>query len=222
MAIKNYYAILGVSRTETPSGIRAAYRDAVRRTHPDYAGPRSTADFQEVIEAHSVLSDPPQRRQYDQVLDLYERDRTGSGLIHQFPTGIEPISLFANTFAVHPSFDALAERLLRNFAGLAVPKAEKPEALSVEVILSREEAIRGGVFFIGVPVHDTCDACGGSGSNWPFPCRICGGEGLLSRVQPVQIRIPQELRLGLVPEMSLEALGIGNLFLRVRLRVSNS
>lgn len=220
MAVKNYYAILGVSPAETPSGIRAAYRDAVRRTHPDYAGPRSAAEFQEIVEAHSVLSNPQQRRQYDQTLERYEQDRIRPrlGLWHD----LGPASLFADAFAVHPSFDALAERLLRNFTGLAVPKAEKPEALSVEVILSREEVLRGGVLAIGVPVHDICGACGGSGSNWPFLCRTCGGEGLVSRVQPVRIRIPQELRLGLVPEMSLEALGIGNLFLRIRLRVSNS
>ncbi len=70
MAMKNYYAILGVSRDETLSGIRAAYRDAVRRTHPDHAGAESTPAFQAVVEAHSVLSDPDRRREYNESLRL--------------------------------------------------------------------------------------------------------------------------------------------------------
>ena len=221
MALKNYYAILGVSRTETPSGIRAAYRDAVRRTHPDYVGPRSAAEFQEIVEAHSVLSNPNRRRQYDGALDRYQSDQTWPGLVHGFARTWERPSIFANTHAVHPSFDALAERLLRNFTGLGVPKAERPEPLTVEVILTPEEAVRRGVLSIGVPVHEVCRACNGTGSDWLFICPHCRGEGVVCRIQPVEIRVPQELRLGLTPEVSLETLGINNLFLRLRLRVSN-
>ncbi|HZQ51017.1 MAG TPA: DnaJ domain-containing protein [Bryobacteraceae bacterium] len=221
MAIKNYYAILGVSRTETPSGIRAAYRDAVRRTHPDYAGPRRAADFQEVVEAHSVLSNAERRRQYDEDLDRSEWDQSWPGLVHRFGRDWEPPSIFANTHAVHPSFDALAERLLRNFTGLGVPKAERPQALTIEVILTPEEAARRGVVSVGVPVHEVCPACGGAGRDWFFLCPHCGGEGMRSRTQPVEVRIPQALRLGLTPEVSLEMFGINNLFLRLRLRVSD-
>ena len=220
MAMKNYYAILGVSRTETPSGIRAAYREAVRRTHPDYAGPRSAVAFQEIVEAHSVLSDPNQRQRYDRDLKRYEWDRTRPGLLHWFPTGLEPQSLFADTHAVHPSFEALAERLLRNVADMDIPKAEKPEALSVEVILSPEEAAAGGVLSIGIPVYESCRVCGGTGRNWMFLCPHCGGEGVVSRMQPVEVGIPSSLTLGLTPELSLHALGINNLFLRLLLRVS--
>jgi molecular chaperone DnaJ len=221
MAIKNYYAVLGVSRNETPTGIRAAYRDAVRRSHPDYAGAQGAAQFQEIVEAYSVLSDPNRRRQHDQTLDRSEWDRTGPGLLHSFATVFEPQSIFANTHAVHPSFEGLADRLLRNFTGWGVPKAEKPEALSVEVILTPEEAASGGVLSIGIPVPEACRACGGSGNYSLFPCPRCRGDGVVSRMQPVEVRIPQALRLGLTPEVSLETLGINNLFLRLRLRVSN-
>jgi molecular chaperone DnaJ len=221
MAIKNYYAVLGVSRTETPSGIRAAYREAVRRTHPDYAGPRSAVAFQEIVEAHSVLSDPNRRRRYDQDLKRYEWDRTRPGLLHWFPTDLEPRSLFADTHAVQPSFEALAERILRNVVGTNVPKAEKPEALSVEIILSPEEAANGGVLSIGIPIHEPCRVCGGSGRNWLFPCPHCGGDGVVSRMQPVEVDIPPSLSFGLTPEVSSHTQGINNLYLKLRLRVSN-
>jgi DnaJ-class molecular chaperone len=221
MAIKNYYAILGVSRTETPSGIRAAYRDAVRRTHPDYAGTQAVGDFQEIVEAHSVLSDPNRRRQYDQTLDTYEADQTRSGLLHRSKNDVELPSIFEDTHAMHPSFEVLAERLLRNFTGWRVPKAERAEALSVEVILTPEEAAAGELLSIGIPIHERCRVCGGSGSYLLFLCPHCRGDGMISRMQPVRVRIPQALSLGLTHEVSLETRGINNLFLRLRLRVAN-
>jgi DnaJ-class molecular chaperone len=221
MTIKNYYGILGVSRNETPSGIRAAYREAVRRSHPDHAGPQAAAAFHEIVEAHSVLSDPDRRREYNQRLTSYERERTHPGLVHSVATDWEPPSIFADLHSVHPSFEALAERLLRNFTHRGVPKAERPQALSVEVILTPEEAAWGGVLSIGVPVDEVCSACGGAGNDWLFPCLHCRGDGTVSRIQPVQIRIPRSLSLGLVPEVPLETFGINNLFLQIRLRVSN-
>jgi molecular chaperone DnaJ len=222
MAIKNYYAILGVSPNETPVGIRAAYREAARRTHPDYAGPQAAAAFQEVAEAHSVLSDPSRRREYNESMSLYERNRSQPGLLHQSAIGWRPRSIFADIHAVHPSFEALAERFLRNFTGRGIPKAERPEGLSVEVILTPEEAARGGALSIGIPVHEFCHACGGTGNDWMFPCLHCEGEGTVSRIEPVRVRIPQSLSLGITPEVSLETLGINNLFLKLRIRVSNA
>jgi molecular chaperone DnaJ len=221
MAIKNYYATLGVSRNETLSGIRAAYREAVRRTHPDHAGPQAAAAFQEIVEAHSVLSDPDRRRQYNHSLTVYERERSQLGLLHQYAAERDARSIFADAHSVHPSFEALAERLLRNFTGRGVPKAERPEGLSVEVILTPEEAAQGGVLSIGVPVHAICRACAGTGNDWLFPCPHCRGQGAVSTVQAVQVRIPQSLSLGVTPEVSLEMLGINNLFLKIRMRVSN-
>jgi molecular chaperone DnaJ len=220
MAIKNYYAILGVTRDETPSGIRAAYRDAARRTHPDYAGPQSTPAFEAVVEAHSVLSDPNRRRDYNERLRREERDRTEPGFLHPFATNWVPRSIFADVHAVHPSFEALAERLQRNFTERHVPKAERLERLSVEVILTPEEAVRGGILSIGIPVHEICGVCEGTGRDWLFSCPKCGGEGRVSRLQSLPVAIPSSLRLGIVPEVSLQALGINNLFVQLRMRVS--
>jgi curved DNA-binding protein CbpA len=54
------YAVLGVPRGADDAQIHAAYRDAVRRTHPDAGG--SAADFEAVQEAYEVLRDPARRR----------------------------------------------------------------------------------------------------------------------------------------------------------------
>ena len=221
MAIKNYYTILGVAQNETPSGIRAAYHDAVRRTHPDYAGPQSAPDFQAVVEANSVLSDPERRREYNRRLGLQERDQNQTGMLRNLDFDWQPQSIFADMHAVHPSFEALADRLLRNFTGIGIPKAERPEPLSIEIILTPEEAARGGILSLGIPTHDYCDVCGGTGRDWLFPCHACAGEGIVSRVRPLQVRIPQSFSLGMIPEVSLEPFGIDNLFLKLRIRVSN-
>ncbi len=182
MALKNYYAILGVSRDATPSGIRTAYKEAVRRTHPDHAGPDAAPAFQEIVEAHSVLSDPDRRREYNQSLGLKE---------HDLNQPLAPPPTFADRYSRHSS----------------------PEPFSVEVILTSEEAARGGTLRIGIPVRDLCGSCAGTGNDWLFPCSYCGGKGMVSRMQPVRLTIPYSLRLGLTPEVSL---GVYNLKLRMR------
>jgi len=62
---KDYYAALGVSRTEGVSGIHEAYRRLAKQCHPDRAGEQGTGKFQEVQEAYEVLSDPRKRKRYD-------------------------------------------------------------------------------------------------------------------------------------------------------------
>jgi DnaJ-class molecular chaperone len=65
---RTYYTILGVPRTESPGGIRSAYRDLAKKMHPDVAGQRATRAFQEITEAYDVLSDPQRRRAYNEEL----------------------------------------------------------------------------------------------------------------------------------------------------------
>ena len=57
------YAVLGVARGADEAQIHAAYRDAVRRTHPDAGG--SAAAFEAVQEAYETLRDPARRRTWD-------------------------------------------------------------------------------------------------------------------------------------------------------------
>jgi DnaJ-class molecular chaperone len=65
---RDFYEILGLTRTATQDDIRAAHRKLVRKFHPDANkhDPQADKKFQEVQEAYDTLSDPPKRRQYDQ------------------------------------------------------------------------------------------------------------------------------------------------------------
>lgn len=69
ITFKDYYDILGVSRTATPEEIKTAYRKLARLYHPDVAKNKATAGdkFQELNEANEVLSDPDKRRRYDEL-----------------------------------------------------------------------------------------------------------------------------------------------------------
>src|ERR1700756_4284673 len=67
MSKRDYYEILGVSRTATDQEIKSAYRRLAMRHHPDKNPNDASAEekFKEAAEAYSVLADAEQRRRYD-------------------------------------------------------------------------------------------------------------------------------------------------------------
>ena len=55
---KSYYLTLGIPRNESTEGIRQAFREIVKRYHPDRVGFERLRFFQEIVEAYHVLADP--------------------------------------------------------------------------------------------------------------------------------------------------------------------
>jgi molecular chaperone DnaJ len=193
---KDYYLILGVSRSESPAGIRSRYRDLVRTLHPDIAGAQSTNAFQEITEAYEVLADPVARRRHNIELAAWERRPPVE------PVTTSVASRRAEPVSAWPSFEALVER---------------SRALTLEVILTPEEAARGVTVPIGVPATQRCPDCGGTGHVWLFPCVSCGERGVIPTERIVGITIPPRVRPGSVIE---GLLGIPDVYLRLRVRIA--
>lgn len=225
MSARDHYFVLGVSRDESAAGIRAAFRDLVKRHHPDRAGPAGTVRFLEIADAYRVLGDAAARRAYDASL----RRRESGGLsvpVHRRrghrsapdPFTDEPLDVFGEpgqTFA-----EALLARFLGNFSTRGHAKAERAEPLVCHVLLSQDEARSGGVLPIRVPVLERCALCGGSGHVWPFPCIDCNASGTIQRDALVEVRIPSGVASEARFTAPLDRVGIRNLFLEVVVRVA--
>jgi hypothetical protein len=242
MAPKDYYLILGVPRTETPRGIRKAFYDLAKQYHPDRAGAQGTAAFQEILEAYHVLSEAGRRRDYNTLLRRVEPgserpaapinpyDAAPEPLIPQpgaqrqqpwpEPLMPEPRSLLYDFATIGPSFAALRARLLRNFSGIGIPKGERQEALTAEVVLAPAEARYGGTMRLGLPVFVPCPACAGTGRVWGIFCWDCSGQGVIEREEILAVRIPPGVRSGTILECSLEHLGMHNVYLRLYIRIT--
>ncbi len=66
---KDFYAVLGVTKTASADEIKKAYRKLARQFHPDANAGDAKAEekFKEVSEAYDVLSDDSKRREYDEM-----------------------------------------------------------------------------------------------------------------------------------------------------------
>jgi molecular chaperone DnaJ len=219
MPAKDYYLVLGVARTETEGGIRAAYRALAKRLHPDHGGEQATQAFQDINEAYEVLSDPGRRRAHNHSLRAAEerapaqvpvrpRRARAEPLVHQAPA----VSILSEPASIWPSFEALADRWFRNFTGV--------EGLNMDLVLTPEEAARGLALRVRVPAVRSCPACGGSGFDWAFPCALCDRQGVVQDDELVTVRIPGGARSGSVLEVPLAELGVGNLVLRFHVSVT--
>jgi len=233
MEKRTYYMILGVSRTESPGGIRAAYRDLVRKLHPDVAGEASTPSFLDVTEAYAVLSDAERRREYNHELRRAEEEEEEQQEQATQQAHLQPAILAGSPAArpqrivhgrvcilghpetIRPSFEAMYDRFLRNFTGLRVPKSERLEGLNFEVLLTPSELVQGRIVPVGVPVFHRCARCGGSGRDWFYACAYCQQSGFVEGEQTIRVKVPPMTPPGTVFEIPLHGFGIHNFYLRL-------
>jgi DnaJ-class molecular chaperone len=132
----------------------------------------------------------------------------------------EPVSMFDDFETYRPSFEELRQRWLRNFTRADTPKGERIEALNLEIVLSREDAARGGELPLGVPVFRPCGSCLGTGRSWLSECPACDGHGVVQQELVGRIPIPAGLRDGTIIDVPVHGLGVHNFHLRLHVRVS--
>lgn len=109
---KDYYTILGVSKTATPEEVKQAFRKLARKYHPDVNpnNKQAEARFKEVNEAYEVLSDPDKRKKYDQFGQYWKQASEGG-----YPSGVG-VDMGGFDFSQYGSFDDFINELLGRFA----------------------------------------------------------------------------------------------------------
>ena len=215
---KDYYLILGVPLDAAPDEIRSAFRKLALRYHPDRRSGAGAGPFRSISEAYDVLSDPARRARYDRELRGRGQEVAVAADISAVrdpePLVSEPVPIAGRPESVSPSYEALLDRLGRSVFHPEAPKAAHEEPLNFELVLSPEEVRRGILVPFQVPVFWICRQCGGLGRHWVFPCEECDGEGRFIDRETVDVRVPAGVRDGTLIDVSLEALGIRNLWLR--------
>lgn len=177
---KDYYELLGISKTATTDEIKKAYRKLAVKYHPDKNPGDKAAEetFKEISEAYEVLSDPQKRQQYDQFGHAaFTGGRGGGGFGGGFSGFHDASDIFEQFFGggFQDIFGGGGGRRSRN------PNApQKGSDLRFDLEIDFEEAVFGSHREIRINVSETCDACKGSGAepgSGKRTCSACGGQG---------------------------------------------
>lgn len=167
---RDYYEVLGVSKTASDDEIKKAFRALAKKYHPDmHPGDKECEEkFKEAQEAYAVLSDPEKRRQYDQ---FGHAAFDGSGGAGGFDfSGMDMGDIFGDIFG--DFFGGGARR--RNDGPM------KGANLRTSVRVTFEEAVFGCEKEIEMVLKDECSTCHGTGAKpgtTPETCTKCGGKG---------------------------------------------
>ena len=174
---RNYYDVLGVSKTADEKEIKSAFRKLAKQYHPDInKEPGAEEKFKEIGEAYAVLSDPEKKKQYDQFgHEAFTQGAAQGG----FGGGFGGFSGFG---AEDIDLSSIFEDLFGGgmFGGGSRRNSNRPtkgrDSL-VKVNLSFEEAVFGCKKTINLDLDSECDSCSGKGGSGEQTCSTCGGRG---------------------------------------------
>lgn len=174
--------MLGIGPTVGAAEIRRAYRQLALRHHPDRAGPAGTAMFQRIAEAYRVLSDPAARTSYD--TGLRQSQARGAHHASQSTTRPSASRPAGGAVAVIARLSGSLETLL----GRGVARA-RPNGV-IELLMTPEEARRGGTVAIQLPLDVPCPTCGGLAGPGSLWCRRCEFAGTVVEDVTLHIAVP--------------------------------
>ena len=221
MLERNYYLTLGVQTNESVAGIRHAFREHLKRYHPDLLGPARASFFYAIVEAYRTLSHPERRRDYDRVLSP-AMSSAAQPVVSQAggAGGLPEICPWLRSARVADAFfEAALAQASRNLTLARFDQQNFSQALNADVVLSPPEALKGGMLDIAVPSCTPCVRCGGAGRQGLFPCDLCDGEGLREEDENLRVPVPPNVSDGARITVPLRGLGLHNFYLCVRIRV---
>ena len=171
MAKRDYYEVLGVSKSASADEIKKAYRRLAMKFHPDRNeedGGTSEKKFKEVKEAYEVLKDADKKARYDQFGHEGLQGAQGG----QGGYGAEG---FGDIFG-----DVFGDIFGGGRRGGGGPQVFRGADLGYELKLDLERAVAGDTVEIDVPTQIGCETCDGTGAKKgtsPQSCSTCGGVG---------------------------------------------
>ena len=174
MSKRDYYEILGITKTATETEIKAAYRKLAIKHHPDKNPDDHTAEekFKEAAEAYSVLSDTQKRAAYDR----FGHQGVGAGAGGAgFNPGFSNIEDIFDLFGFGDMFGGQ-----RGGSSSRRTAAQRGADLRYDLEISLEEAASGKEEKLQIPRLEKCDVCDGKGAEKESSietCSTCGGSG---------------------------------------------
>ena len=176
MSKRDYYEVLGVSRSATDVEIKSSYRKLAMKYHPDKNPGDKAAEekFKEAAEAYAVLADTDKRHMYDRFGHAGLGGAATGGFDPNVFTGFEDIlGGLGDIFGIGDIFGGGARRR----AG-----PQRGSDLRYDLEISFEESANGTSTTIQIPRQETCETCHGSGAQpgtRATTCPQCHGRGQL-------------------------------------------
>lgn len=186
MSKRDYYEILGVSKSASTDEIKKSYRKVAMQFHPDRNPGDKAAEekFKEAAEAYEVLSDADKKSQYDR---YGHAGVSGNGRGGGFSGGGMNMEDIFSQFG-----DVFGDDVFGNFFGGGRSRegqrsrGTRGSNLRIKLKLTYEEIAKGVTKNIKVKKYVRCNTCGGSGAKDKGSiqtCSTCGGSGQVRRVQ---------------------------------------
>jgi molecular chaperone DnaJ len=184
MAKRDFYEILGVSKSASADEIKKAYRKVAMQFHPDRNPGDKEAEekFKEAAEAYEILSDADKKAQYDR----YGHAGVGNNGRGGFGGGMNTEDIFSQ-FG-----DIFGDDMFGSFfgggqrgGGAKRHKGSRGSNLRIKMKLNYEEIAKGVNKNIKVKKYASCQTCDGSGAKDKSSvqtCGTCGGSGQVRRV----------------------------------------
>jgi molecular chaperone DnaJ len=194
---KDFYKVLGVSKTAEQDEIKKSYRKLARKYHPDANTGDASAEakFKEVSEAYDVVGDPKKRKEYDEARRLFGsggfRMPSGSG---QGGGGFNfDVGDLFNRGGAGGGGGGLGDILGGMFGGggrttttTTTARPRRGQDIETEATIEFAEAVGGVTVGLRMTSDEPCKTCRGTGAKYgtvPKVCLKCEGTGMQTSVQ---------------------------------------
>lgn len=184
---KDYYNMLGVSKTASQDEIKRAYRKLAHQHHPDKSG-GDEAKFKEINEAYQVLGDEKKRTQYDQFGSTFDQTGGfGGGAGVNWEDVVRQSGFGGGAGGVEFDLGDIFSDFFGGGRGRSGRRqARRGADIQMDVTISFRESAFGVKKDLSVYKGDRCEHCRGNGAEPGTPietCTTCGGRGTIEKTQ---------------------------------------